>query len=164
MDVCLLWMLCVVRLRSLRRADLSSRGVLPTVVCRCAWSRNLGYEEALAHWGLSRQKQKQKTNKQLFIQGGAKVTWSWRQQVKWCQVACAPQCIKLRQFKQYCRNSETNSRNRTYKIIDVTYTENLSNKFQHTSRTTARTTGIQRRDNWHIKIYYNKTNTKARNI
>jgi hypothetical protein len=33
MDVCLLWVLCVVRLRSLRRADLSSRGILPSVVC-----------------------------------------------------------------------------------------------------------------------------------
>jgi hypothetical protein len=29
----LLWMLCVVRQRSLRRADHPSRGVLPTVVC-----------------------------------------------------------------------------------------------------------------------------------
>jgi hypothetical protein len=33
MDVCLLWVLCVVRQRSLRRADHSSRGVLPSVVC-----------------------------------------------------------------------------------------------------------------------------------
>jgi hypothetical protein len=33
MDVCLLWVLCVVRSRSLRRADYSSRGVLPSVVC-----------------------------------------------------------------------------------------------------------------------------------
>jgi len=33
MDVCLLQMLCVVRKRSLRRADHSSRGVLPSVVC-----------------------------------------------------------------------------------------------------------------------------------
>jgi hypothetical protein len=32
-DVCLLWVLCVVRQKSLRRADHSSRGVLPTVVC-----------------------------------------------------------------------------------------------------------------------------------
>jgi len=40
MDVCLLWVLCVVRWRSLRRADHSSIGVLPTVVCRCMWSRN----------------------------------------------------------------------------------------------------------------------------
>ena len=31
MDVCLLWVLCVVR--SLRRSDHSSRGVLPTVEC-----------------------------------------------------------------------------------------------------------------------------------
>jgi hypothetical protein len=33
MDVCLLWVLCVVRYRSLRRADHSSRGVLSSVVC-----------------------------------------------------------------------------------------------------------------------------------
>jgi hypothetical protein len=33
---------CVfVRWRSLRRADHSSRGVLPTVVRPCVWSRNL---------------------------------------------------------------------------------------------------------------------------
>jgi len=53
MDVCLL---CVVRYRSLRRADHSSVGVLPTVGRRCLWSRNLVNEEALAHWGLLRQK------------------------------------------------------------------------------------------------------------
>ena len=35
MDGCLLWVLCVVRQRSLRRADHSSRGVLPNVVRRC---------------------------------------------------------------------------------------------------------------------------------
>jgi hypothetical protein len=35
MDVCLLRVLCVVRLRSVRRADHSSRGVLSTVVFRC---------------------------------------------------------------------------------------------------------------------------------
>jgi hypothetical protein len=33
MDVCLLWVLCVVRQRSLRRAYHSSRGVLQSVVC-----------------------------------------------------------------------------------------------------------------------------------
>jgi hypothetical protein len=33
MGVCLLWVLCVVRYRSLRRGDHSSRGALPTVVC-----------------------------------------------------------------------------------------------------------------------------------
>jgi hypothetical protein len=44
--------------RSLWRADHSSRGVLPTEVRRCVWSRNLGNEEALAHWGLWHQKQK----------------------------------------------------------------------------------------------------------
>jgi len=56
MDVCLLWVLCVVSYRSLREADHSSRGVLPTVVRRCVWSRNLVNEEVLAHWELSRQK------------------------------------------------------------------------------------------------------------
>ena len=35
--------------RSLRRADHSSREVLPTVVRRCARSRNLVNEEAMAH-------------------------------------------------------------------------------------------------------------------
>jgi hypothetical protein len=33
MDVCRLWVLCVVRLRSLRQADHSSRGVLPSELC-----------------------------------------------------------------------------------------------------------------------------------
>jgi hypothetical protein len=42
MDVCLLWVLCAVRLRSLRRADRSSRGVLPSVVClKWMWSWSL---------------------------------------------------------------------------------------------------------------------------
>ena len=58
MDVCLLWVLCVVRSRSLRRGDQTSRRVLPTVVRRCVWSRNLVNEETLAHWGLLRQKNK----------------------------------------------------------------------------------------------------------
>jgi hypothetical protein len=52
-----LWVLCVVRYRSLRRADPSSRGVLPTVVCHCVWSRNLEHEAVLARVGLLRQKQ-----------------------------------------------------------------------------------------------------------
>jgi len=33
LDVCLLWVLCVVRLKSLRWPDHLSRGVLPSVVC-----------------------------------------------------------------------------------------------------------------------------------
>jgi len=48
---CLLWLLCVVRYRSLRRAEHSSREVLPTVLRRCVWSRNLVNEEDLAHRG-----------------------------------------------------------------------------------------------------------------
>ena len=45
------------RYRSLRRADHSYRRVLQPVVRRCVWSRNIGNEEALDHWGLLRQKQ-----------------------------------------------------------------------------------------------------------
>ena len=41
MDVCLLWLLCVVRYRSLRKAHTPSRWVLLTVVCHCVWSRLL---------------------------------------------------------------------------------------------------------------------------
>jgi hypothetical protein len=36
---------------SLRRGDHSSRGVLPTVMCRCMWSRNLKNEEAMTPLG-----------------------------------------------------------------------------------------------------------------
>ena len=57
MDVCLLWVLCVVRYKSLRRADHSFWGVLPTVVSRCVWSRNVVNDEALAHWGAVAPKQ-----------------------------------------------------------------------------------------------------------
>jgi len=56
MDVCLLWVLCVDRERSMRRADHSFRGVLPTVVRRCVWSRNLMNEGAVARIGPQRQK------------------------------------------------------------------------------------------------------------
>jgi len=55
----LLWVLCIVRQWSLRRAYHSSRGVLPTVVRRCVWSRNLVNKEALAHRGVVAPKNKQ---------------------------------------------------------------------------------------------------------
>jgi len=58
MDVFLLWVLCVVRKRSLRRAVHSSRGVLPTVVRRCVWSRNLKIEEAMTRVGSQLHKKK----------------------------------------------------------------------------------------------------------
>jgi hypothetical protein len=65
MDVCILQMLYVVRYRSLLRADHPSRGVLPTVVCNCVWSRNFKNESALARVGLLRKKKK--TNKQKTL-------------------------------------------------------------------------------------------------
>ena len=40
--------LCVVRYRSLRRTDHASRGVVPNVMRRCLWSRNLKAEEDMA--------------------------------------------------------------------------------------------------------------------
>jgi hypothetical protein len=49
-----LCMLSVVRERTLRRTDHSSREVLPTAMHHCVWSRNLKNEEALAHVGLQR--------------------------------------------------------------------------------------------------------------
>jgi len=48
MDVCLLWVLCVVRQRSLRRADRTSRGVLPNVVWLSVIRCTLG---TVAPWG-----------------------------------------------------------------------------------------------------------------
>jgi len=52
MYVCLLWVWFVVRWRSLRRTDHSSRGVIPTMVRRWVWSRNLvNEEEDLPPWG-----------------------------------------------------------------------------------------------------------------
>jgi hypothetical protein len=61
-DGCLLWVLCVVRKRSLRVADHSSRGVLPTVVRRCVWYRNHVNEETMAHWGVVAPKTNTETN------------------------------------------------------------------------------------------------------
>ena len=55
---CLLWVLCVVRWKSLRRADHSSRGLLPSVMRRWVWSRSLVNEEVIAQWGLLCQKKK----------------------------------------------------------------------------------------------------------
>jgi hypothetical protein len=67
MDVCLLCSLCVVRYRSLRRANHSSRGVLPTgrvVVCDQEISCN---EEALVRAGLQCQKEKNDNNNTIAI-------------------------------------------------------------------------------------------------
>jgi hypothetical protein len=41
-----------------RRADHLSRGVLPSMVCVWVWSWSIDDEEALAHWGLLRQGEK----------------------------------------------------------------------------------------------------------
>jgi len=51
MDVWVLWVLCFVRWRSLRRIYHSPRGLLLTVARRCVWSRNLENEEAKARYG-----------------------------------------------------------------------------------------------------------------
>jgi len=56
MDVCLCWVL------SLGRADHSSREVLPTVMRRYVWSRNLKNEEALARVGPQRHREEKNLN------------------------------------------------------------------------------------------------------
>jgi len=61
MEVCLLWMLCVVRWRSLRLADHLSRGVLSNMPRRCMWPRNLKNEEVMAYVGPQRHKKKSYT-------------------------------------------------------------------------------------------------------
>ena len=48
------WMFVCCECCVLRRADHSSRGVLPTVARHCVWSRNLVNEEAMARVGLLR--------------------------------------------------------------------------------------------------------------
>jgi len=55
----------------LRRADHSSRGVLPTVMRRCVWSRNLVNVEAMAHWGAVAPKTYKQTNKIFIGQTGS---------------------------------------------------------------------------------------------
>jgi hypothetical protein len=75
MNGCLLWVLCVVSWKSLQRADHSSRGVVPTVVRRCVWFRNLVNEEAMAHWGTVAPKTKNKQVMQLLT-------------VQFCQISC----------------------------------------------------------------------------
>ena len=59
MDVCLLWVLYVVRYRPLRQADNASRGVHPTVVHRRLWSRNLNNVGAMAQLRPQRHMKKQ---------------------------------------------------------------------------------------------------------
>ena len=60
------WCLSVVsvvccEVESVRRADHSSTGVLPTVVRRCVWSRNLKNEEAMTRVGSQRHSKKNKS-------------------------------------------------------------------------------------------------------
>jgi len=59
MDVCLLWVLCVLSGRGIcDELHHSSRGVLPTVMRRCVWSRNLKNEEPMVRVGPQRHKKK----------------------------------------------------------------------------------------------------------
>ena len=62
MDVCLLWMLCVVRYRSLRRADHSSTGVLPSVISLSVLSepQQWGGPGLLGLWSHGKKKRKKK--------------------------------------------------------------------------------------------------------
>jgi len=64
------WMFVCCECCVLSGRGLSSRGVLPTVVRRCVWSRNLVNEEAMAHWGRGGGLMRQKTKKQNMIPTG----------------------------------------------------------------------------------------------
>ena len=81
MDIRLLWMLRVVRQRSLRQANHSSRADLPIVVGRWVWTRNLVNEEAPSHRGLWRQIKKLyaeliKQRNSLFSSTKSSINWS----------------------------------------------------------------------------------------
>ena len=64
MDACLLWVFWGCKIASVRRGDQSSRGVLPTAVRRCLWSRNLKDGQAMAHVGPQRHRKKPFKDKQ----------------------------------------------------------------------------------------------------
>ena len=80
---------CVLFGRRLRRADHASRGVLPTVLRRCVWSRNLVNEEALAHWRLSRQKQTNKQTNKLFLESSSSVSIMTKVRARWSESLCS---------------------------------------------------------------------------
>jgi len=67
--------------RSLRPADHSTRGVLPTVVRRCVWSRNIIIEETLAHWGAGELSPQIKIKKMNFFMITFRLQWWMR--FKW---------------------------------------------------------------------------------
>ena len=104
MKVCLLWVLCVVRYRSLRRADHSSRGV--RLWCVWVWSWILDNEEALAHWGLLCRGKKKFVTKICpavvsFVKIGSVLVVWWRQWIPLCAVSV---CWQLRACENgYCR-------------------------------------------------------------
>ena len=82
---CLFWVLCVVRSRSLRQVDHSSRGVLLTVMRRCVWSRNLKNEEAMArvgpqrHGGGGREKKKKVRNGTISLKINTNGSQKWEE-------------------------------------------------------------------------------------
>ena len=57
MDVCLLWVLCMLSEVYATSWSLVQRSSTDCGASLCVWSRNLVNEESLAHWGLSHQKQ-----------------------------------------------------------------------------------------------------------
>jgi hypothetical protein len=106
----------------MQRADHSSKGVIPTVVRR-VWSINLVNQEALAHWGLSRQKQ---TNKQTRVSAPPHQIYSSACQIRglegrhantavtWCQNT------KCSEFRKFCNQIHSSFATRsTSSILSV---------------------------------------------
>jgi len=99
MDICEFWVLCVVKYSSLRRADLSSRGVPPTVLRRCVWSRNLVNVEAMAQWRMLPQTKKKnavRSARQCTEQSNVESTTRYR--------LCTPSTIHICIHLYYCRS------------------------------------------------------------
>jgi len=75
MSECVVSVVCVVRWRSLRRADHSSRGVLPIVMRRCLWSRNLMNEEAMTRVGPQRHRKKSPQGRAANLRSAEYYSW-----------------------------------------------------------------------------------------
>ena len=90
MDICLLWVLCVVRWRSLRWADHSSRWVLLPVVRRCVWSEISWMRRSWPTGGCRAKRNKQTVilNTLIVVLEILEYSCNPEEQTKWDKAAC----------------------------------------------------------------------------
>jgi hypothetical protein len=93
MDICPLSTLCVVCYRPLRRADPSSRGVLPSVVCHWVWS---GTPLHLQWVGSKKQRQKECERKRSWPKWGNTATSTCGEQLKITNLFCSLNSSRMR--------------------------------------------------------------------